>query len=214
LGGKLGQAGLISIPVKFSNPITSETVLGNVLLDTGSDLTMVTKLLARKLNLTGKPFQLTLRSIGDTKKLVQSEKVSLSIDSLEKQFSKQFKNVLSVQEICSAVKAKDWSKYLSKLGLELHKPIGDRNIVMFIGTDQPDMHIQHQNVSKSEKHPFAIKYNIGWTCLGKTIDQAAATNPAVLLNKRDEICDLKGLIVFLERTRTHDSLRVDYTLHF
>jgi hypothetical protein len=129
LVSKLGQAGLISIPVKFSNPITSETVLGNVLLDTNSKSTMVTKSLARELNLTGKPFQLTLRNIGDTKKLVQSEKVSLSIDSLTEQFSKQFKDVLVVQEISSAVKAKDCSKYLSKLGLKSHKPIGEGNIV-------------------------------------------------------------------------------------
>jgi hypothetical protein len=90
LVGKLGQAGLISIPVKFSNNITSETVLGNVLLDTGSGSTTVTKLLARELNLTGKPFQLTLRGIGDTKRLVQSEKVSLSINSLAEEFSKEF----------------------------------------------------------------------------------------------------------------------------
>jgi hypothetical protein len=90
LVGKLGQAGLISIPVKLSNPITSETALGNVLLDTGSDSTMVNKSLAKELNLTGKPFQLTLRGIGDTKRLVQSEKVSLSINSLAEEFSKEF----------------------------------------------------------------------------------------------------------------------------
>jgi hypothetical protein len=80
--GTLGQAGLISFTVKFSNPITSETALGNVLQDTGSDSTMVTKSLAKELKLTGKQFQLTLRGIGDTKRLIQSEKVSLSINSL------------------------------------------------------------------------------------------------------------------------------------
>jgi hypothetical protein len=42
--------------------------------------------------------------------------------------------------------------------------------------------------------------------LGKTINRAAATNPAVLLNKRDENYDLKGLNDLLERTWTHDSL--------
>jgi hypothetical protein len=174
---------LISIPVKFTIPITSETVLGNVLLDTGSDSTMVTKSLARELNLTGKPLQLTLRGIGDAKKLVQSAKVSLLINSLTEQFSNQFYNVLVVQEISSAVKAKDWSNFLSNLGLRAHKPIGEGNIVMLIGTDQPDMHIQHQNVTKSEKHPIAIKYNLGWTCLGRTVDRAAATDPAILLNR-------------------------------
>jgi hypothetical protein len=178
LVGKLGQAGLISIPVKFSNNITSETVLGNVLLDTGSGSTTVTKLLARELNLTGKPFQLILRGIGDTKRLVQSEKVSLSINSLTEEFSKEFKDVIVVQEISSAVKAIDWTNYLSKLSLKSHKPIGEGNIVMLIGTDQPNMHIQHQNIAKSEKHPISIKYNLGWTCLGKTIDQTAATDPA------------------------------------
>jgi hypothetical protein len=111
-----------------------------------------------------------MRGIGDTKRLVQSERVSLSINFLTEEFSKEFKDVLVLQEIYSAVKAVDWSKYLSKLGLNLHKPIGEGNIVMLIGTDQPDMHIQHQNIAKSEKHPFAIKYNLGWTCLGKTID--------------------------------------------
>jgi hypothetical protein len=80
--GTLGQAGLISFTVKFSNPITSETALGNVLQDTVSDSTMVTKSLAKELKWTGKQFQLTLRGIGDTKRLIQSEKVSLSINSL------------------------------------------------------------------------------------------------------------------------------------
>jgi hypothetical protein len=109
--------------------------------------------------LTGKPFQLTLRGIGDTKRLVQSEKVSLSINSLMEEFSKEFKDVIVVQEISSAVKAIDWTNYLSKLSLNSHKPIGEGNIVMLIGTDQPDMHIQHKNIAKSEKHPIAIKYN-------------------------------------------------------
>jgi hypothetical protein len=100
---------------------------------------MVTKSLARELNLTGKPFQLTLRGIGDTKRLIQSEKVSLSINSLTEEFSKEFKDVFVVHEISSAVKAIDWSNYLSKLGLKSHKPIGEGNIVMLIGTDQSDM---------------------------------------------------------------------------
>jgi hypothetical protein len=167
---------------------------------------MVTKSLARELNWTGKPFQLTLRGIGDTKRLVQSEKVSLSINSLMEEFSKEFKDVMVVQEIYSAIKAIDWTNYLSKLSLKSHKPIDEGNIVMLIGTDQPDMHIQHQNIAKSEKHPIAIKYNLGWTFLGKTIDRAAATDPAVLLNKRDESYNLKGLNDLLERTWTHDSL--------
>jgi putative protein kinase ArgK-like GTPase of G3E family len=59
--------------------------------DTGSDSTMVTKLLARELDLTGKPYQLTLTGIGGC------EKVSLPINSLEEEFSKQFRDVLVVQ---------------------------------------------------------------------------------------------------------------------
>jgi hypothetical protein len=42
--------------------------------------------------------------------------------------------------------------------------------------------------------------------MGKTIDRAAATDPDVLLNKRDENYDLKGLNDLLDRTWTHDSL--------
>jgi hypothetical protein len=45
--------------------------------------------------------------------------------------------------------------------------------------------------------------------LGKTIDRAAATDPAVLLNKRDEKYNLKGLNDILERTWTHDSLPLE-----
>jgi hypothetical protein len=58
------------------------------------------------------------------------------------------------------VKAIDWTNYFPKLSLNSHKPIGEGNIVMLIGTDQPNMQIQHQNIVKSEKHPIAI--NIIW----------------------------------------------------
>jgi S-formylglutathione hydrolase FrmB len=92
---KLGQAGLISISVKFSNPITSETVLGNVLLDTRSDSTMVTKAQTISTNLD--------RYWRHQK--TRGEKVSLPINSFTEEFSKQFKDVLVEEEISNAAKA-------------------------------------------------------------------------------------------------------------
>jgi hypothetical protein len=103
------------MPALFSNPKTHESVIGDVLLDTGSDSTMIVTSLARDLNLYGEKVQLTLRGIGDSKSQLETVKVNLNVDSFNKKFSTNITGVLVVQEISSAIQSKNWTMYLTSL---------------------------------------------------------------------------------------------------
>jgi hypothetical protein len=94
------------MPALFSNPKTHKSVTENVLLDTGSDSTMITTSLAKDLNIYREKIQLTLRGIGDVKNQLETVKVSLNLDLLSKKFSTTVTNVLVVQEISTAVRRK------------------------------------------------------------------------------------------------------------
>jgi hypothetical protein len=61
------------MPALFTNPKTHKSVRGNVLLDTGSDSTMITASLAKELNPYREKVQLTLRGIGDSKSFGDSQ---------------------------------------------------------------------------------------------------------------------------------------------
>jgi hypothetical protein len=63
------------MPALFTNQKTHESVRGNVLLDTGSDSTIITSSQAKELNLYGEKVQLTLRGIGDSQSLLETVKV-------------------------------------------------------------------------------------------------------------------------------------------
>jgi hypothetical protein len=76
---------------------------------------MITTSLARELNLYGEKVQLTLRGIGDSKSQLETVKVNLNVDSLDKKFGTNITGLLVVQEISSAIRSKDWTMYLTSL---------------------------------------------------------------------------------------------------
>jgi hypothetical protein len=146
----------------FTNPKTHESLRGNVLLDTGSDSTMITSSLAKELNLYREKVQLTLRGIGASQSLLESVKVELNVNSSDKKFSTNLMGFLVVQEISSAIRSKDWTVYLTSLGKESSSPIGNGEIVRLIGMDNPTLHIQRNMIYQTDKHPIAVKFDLGW----------------------------------------------------
>jgi hypothetical protein len=58
---------------------------------------MIATSLARELNLYGEMIQLTLRGIGDSKSQLETVKVNLNVDSLDKKFRTKITGVLVVQ---------------------------------------------------------------------------------------------------------------------
>jgi hypothetical protein len=74
---------------------------------------MIATSLARELNLYGEMIQLTLRGIGDSKSQLETVKVNLNVDSLDKKFSTKITGILVVQEISSVIRSKDWTMYLT-----------------------------------------------------------------------------------------------------
>jgi hypothetical protein len=159
-------------------------VRGNVLLDTGSDSTMITTSLAKELNLYGEKVQLTLRGIGDSQSLLETVKVELNVNSFDKKFCANLTGVLVVQEISRAIRSKDWTVYLTSLGKESSSPIGNGEIIMLIGMDNPTLHIQRDMIYQTDKHPIAVKFDLGWSCFGRPTDKSLALFPNLLLNNK------------------------------
>jgi hypothetical protein len=186
------------MPALFSNPEMHESVTGNVLLDTGSDSTMITTSLAKDLNLYREKIQLTLKGIGDSKSQLETVKISLNLDLLDKKFSTTVTNILVVQEISSAIRSKDWTKYLTSLGKESSSPIGNGEITMLV------LHIQRVIIYRTDNHPIAIRYDLGWSCFDRPADKSMALFPTLLLNKKEEHNDIKEIHKLLRTSWTYD----------
>jgi hypothetical protein len=59
--------------------------------------------------------------------------------------------------------------YLTSLGKESSSPIGNGEIIMLIGMDNPLLHIQRKMIYRTDKHPIAVKYDLGWSCFGEPV---------------------------------------------
>jgi hypothetical protein len=178
------------MPALFTNPKTHESVRGNVLLDTGSDSTMITTSLAKELNLYGEKVQLTLRGIGDSKSQLETVTVELNVNSFDKKFCANLGGVLVVQEISSAIRSKDWTVYLTSLGKESSSSIGNGEIFMLIGMDNPTLHIQRDMIYQTDKHTIAVQLDLWRSCFGRPVDESLALVPNLLLNKKEEQNDI------------------------
>jgi transposase InsO family protein len=158
----------MTLPVILENPEKKEvsSIEVNSMLDTGSDSTLVTEELASVLRLKGQAFDLNLQGVSNTKSTIKSALVDIKIRSFDGKISKVMKEVQVIPSITEAVRARDWTKYLTRLGLPSTPPIGNGNIGLLIGQDNADLLLTREYQEGSESSPIAVKTWLGWTCMG------------------------------------------------
>jgi hypothetical protein len=135
--------------------------------------------------------------------------VELNVNSFDKKFCGNLTGVLVVQEISSVIRSKDLTVYLTSLGKESSSPIGNGEIIMPIGIDNPTLHIQRDMIYQTDKNPIAVKYDLGWSCFVRPTDKSLALFPNLLLNKKEEHYDIRDIHEPLRKSWTYDQFPTD-----
>ena len=162
----------------------SEPLYTNVLLDCGSNVTLITERLAKQLCLVGRKSVLNLNGIGATKTALQSARVDILVTSKNKQYNKVWKDVQVVPKIAGNLKAHDWTRALAGYGINVDiTPFGKGEIDLLVGNDQREVQVQKDSVCDDiEKDPLAIKNVLGWTVSGQvdSSETKEATRESIL----------------------------------
>ena len=155
-------------------PMVEVTVNGTLttyaLLDSGSTNSFITKSLAEKLNLPGRPVNYHMSTLSDDKR-IHSKLVSLSLSSQENGTSVSVDNVVVTDKIPARCPGEvvDVSKYPHLSGLSLVTGV---KAELIIGNDNPQitMPLEVRCNRKSSKDPYAVRTLFSWTLNGPMPD--------------------------------------------
>ena len=154
----------------------------NVLLDTGSNVTLITEDVAQKLQLEGQECELNLDGIAANTTSYLSAEVAFEVTDLDRSFNKNIVGAQVVPIISDKVHAHDWSKNVSDSDLKIYPPIGKGLIDVLIGLDNSDLLIHRDNREYGDGKIIAIKTLLGWSCIGIIKNDSEETDSCVYYN--------------------------------
>ena len=142
----------------------TRSVKVNALLDSGSDSTLVTKMLANKLKLTGKDQPLTLSNVVCTSTKTMSKLVNFQISSKIRISNAWVVENLDLPQftINSNTINKQWN-HLLDIQIEVDN---SQEISVLIGADYLHLHISQDVRIGNDDGPIAISTPLGWVLLG------------------------------------------------
>ena len=168
----------------------------NVVLDSGSNVTLITERAAKKLGLKGVTSELNLRGIGNSSTKKKSALVSFTLTNADRSQEYHFENVQVVPEICDDLKAADWTEEFEKeFGepLPYLPPFREGEVDILIGLDYQIQLFNDQNETRvrgGRKFKtsmwksgvlLALKFPLGWTCTGR-LDRAASLEAGTVVD--------------------------------
>ena len=108
-------------------------------------------------------------------KTFQSMPVSLDIESVNGQYSKEIKAKSCPHKVTGNYKVEDWSESKNNWphlkGCDFPKPAREGLVDLLIGIDNVDLHYSYADVrGKSSKEPIARLGPLGWSCVGPAED--------------------------------------------
>jgi hypothetical protein len=163
------MATLLTITALLENSETGQEEVVNVILDTGSNITLLSERIAEKLKLSGKEINLDLSGVGDKRTLCKSKVVNVKVTSMNHTFCMELEKVQVVRSITKDYCAYDWTEYLKRFGLSGYPPTGSGQIDLLVGLDFPSLLI-HRDYKEAKGKPVAIKTHLGWSCSGPISD--------------------------------------------
>ncbi|XP_068749232.1 uncharacterized protein [Montipora capricornis] len=149
------------------------------MLDSGSNTSLLSKSIAKKLNLKGTQTHLTMNLAGGQQRSEGSEILNVVLRSLENTAVKKLLQVYSVKKPCSSAKT------LSRKGVECFphlKPLSDHlhlsggAIDLLIGTDFSDAFIDLDSKNGESGDPVAKRNLFGWYVIGQLCENSV--NPS------------------------------------
>ena len=147
----------------------------NIILDTGSNVTLVTEETVKALELVGKPCKLDLSGISDNKTKCASQLIDLNVKQ-GKYKRLLIKEAQVVPLITNDNLARDWSEMMQAHKLTPYTPPLNAKINMLLGLDNFLLMVHKQirflGPEEDENTPIAVETEFGWTCIAVTKDNS------------------------------------------
>ncbi|KAF4514163.1 UNVERIFIED_CONTAM: hypothetical protein B566_EDAN019286 [Ephemera danica] len=161
------------VPVILRGP--EGEIVTNALLDTGSEVTLVSKKLAKTLKLDGDRCTLNIRMVNGAH-TASSEKVTFELASLDREFSVSVGNAFTVdklpcQKIDQHIDLGKWS-HLKDVSLEV---INQDEVGLLIGYDVAEAHWVLDQRLGGHNEPHAVRTPFGWSVRGRVGDRGSSS---------------------------------------
>ena len=141
----------------------------NALLDTGSDVSLISTKIASKLNLKGEPLNLNISSVLTKSSNVPCTSVNLNITSVSQKYEKGNVEAYVVKDLnvnprsYNIQEVKEKYPYLKDIYFPL---LHDSEIEILIGTNNADLLLHTDFRKGSPNEPIAVKTCLGWVLIG------------------------------------------------
>ena len=157
------------VPVVVKGKGQDNEIVTNALLDPGSDVTLCNVSLLKKLELEGRPKELSLATVNGTSGVRKGFELSLTVRGLRMNEDVELNRVWTVDTLYlpqSVVPTKeDTAKWPHLNGIEFPK-IPSNEVSVLIGSDVPEAHWVNDQRRGRRGQPYAVCSPLGWTLMG------------------------------------------------
>ena len=148
------------------NPDTGVEMQVNVLLDTGSSLTLVAQPTADYLELKGEAVTLKLNGVTDARSTIESRVEEFELESMDcKRCCGLIKDARVIPVISNDIRGRYWRPIFKKHGIEGHPPAPTGRVDVLVGWKDPLLLLQLDHRIVSDQF-ILIKTALGWSACG------------------------------------------------
>ena len=164
-----GKVCLRVVPVKVRGRDSNKTVETYALLDSGSDISLCDKTLARELGVRGqeKTFFLTTQEREDSPRV--GHEISLTVEPLDGTDKVEVKRPWTVDKLNASRRSIPSEQYTRKRphleGIKLPS-IREKEVRLIVGTNAPEVFWVLEERRGNRVEPYAIRTPLGWTLMG------------------------------------------------
>lgn len=165
----LNKVSLRIVPVVIEG--SSGQVKTYALLDEGSDVTLCTDKLVKRLGATGRPREFTITTVNHSSERRNGLEVSLKVSPIDKSETVVLNRVWSVERLPISLSSLPDRSVLGKWshlkGINLPR-IEKGQVELLIGSDTPEVFWVEDERRGKRGEPYAIRSILGWSILGPT----------------------------------------------
>ena len=154
------------VTAKLRNPHTGEEIRVNMLIDSGSSITLITQRLADQLHLEGRPSPLKLTGVGNSLSSYDSSNVDVNAVSLDSGKAFALPDVQVIPKITGTVGVRDWRPFLHKYGVEGHAPAESKSIDILLGWKPNPYLLVHKECIAVNQRVLILRSAFGWSVCG------------------------------------------------
>ncbi|XP_060596965.1 uncharacterized protein LOC132750912 [Ruditapes philippinarum] len=192
LGSKRNRVSLRIVPVVVQNG--NKQVKTYALLDEGSDVTLCSDELVRKLGAVGIRREFTITTVNQSTERKRGLEVQFKVSSLDKRETLDLNKVWSVRKMPISLDSlpdrREVSKWRHLDGIDLPQ-ISEGQVELLIGSDVPEAFWVEEERRGRRGEPYAIRSLLGWSIIGpagkSTLQTAVNVNFQQSLSVHDQI---------------------------